>query len=1074
MEDARKQHRPPTAGKKVKKKKAEVARHNPKAFTFSGGWKSTQKRAQRQAEIAEKREKFERIVNKSPSGAAPPYIVVVQGPPGCGKSTLIKSLIKHYTKQSVGAINGPITCVVSKARRLTFIECPNDLPGMMDLAKVTDLAIVMIDSESGLEMTTFEFINIMQNHGFPRILGVLTKLDRFKDNKSLKKFKKNMKHRFWTEIYDGAKLFYLTGLQGKRYLKREIFNLSRFVSVQKYESLLWRSQRPYILGLNLEVIPYKSDIDTPGTRSVAISGYLRGARLRHAQTVHIPGCGDFQLKTIEQQMDPCPPPSIRKPDSKDSAKLTRKLKQQDKLIFAPNCDIGQVEVEGSSMFIKLPSNRAYFTPSQQLLDVHQQQKAKEEIEAAASTAAESNSDWSTSSDSGSEPELSSNEELSDAESVSESDIKEDELDAVPENQLSAIRMVRKLQQSEGVLDEVLRQRKLRLTSRSNRELEAAEALQLEKLMEAHDEFEETERIDINRVEIEGQLAENLGNLASVAQKLETSQGSPFLYGQVYESRRGLPLPKTEDGQDLFDDDGDCVSAPEGDLNAFDTTRVPASLRLSPINRWLSVMDAKETDTSVVHSEDLRAIFTKQVMQILRATAFITGGWDDGPDEEISLATNKLMDIEAFAKDCLDSRRRQQIEQADMAEEACSVISKSDDFSIGSFVRIIIQGVDENWIAKTTANGLTRPVILGGILSGEQSLTFLNARVKRHRWSPGILKTTEPLLFSIGWRRFQSLPYFALEDRNSVRLRYLKYSPEHMHCLSIFYGHAAPPGTGILAIKHSGDKLADFRISLTGVVIENDPNPSIFKKIKFLGSPSEIKRNTAFVKGMFSSDLEVSKAAGAAIQTQSGVKGVIKKARGYEGEFRATFEAQILKSDIVFCKAWYKVPLEDFCNPQTDDGNWDRVRTFVELRRELQIPVSENGACKYGPRQQREIKAMKKLKLAPQLLQALPYKSIPRTVRKKTEAEQLMTEALRVTKTPYERLVGNLINRASAEKNRKLEHRKQKLSERISQMEKTKSKIEETRAEASRERKKSAYVRQGKDVQRARKKLRLDQ
>lgn len=59
---------------------------------------------------------------------------------------------------------------------------------------------------------TFEFLNILQVHGFPKVMGVLTHLDKFKDAKRLRKTKKKLKNRFWTEIYDGAKLFYLSGL----------------------------------------------------------------------------------------------------------------------------------------------------------------------------------------------------------------------------------------------------------------------------------------------------------------------------------------------------------------------------------------------------------------------------------------------------------------------------------------------------------------------------------------------------------------------------------------------------------------------------------------------------------------------------------------------------------------------------------------------------------------------------------------------------------------------------------------------------------------------------------------------
>ena len=43
----------------------------------------------------------------------------------------------------------------------------------------------------------------MQVHGFPKVMGVLTHLDSFKDNKRLKKTKKVLKHRFWAEIYQG-------------------------------------------------------------------------------------------------------------------------------------------------------------------------------------------------------------------------------------------------------------------------------------------------------------------------------------------------------------------------------------------------------------------------------------------------------------------------------------------------------------------------------------------------------------------------------------------------------------------------------------------------------------------------------------------------------------------------------------------------------------------------------------------------------------------------------------------------------------------------------------------------------
>ena len=124
--------------------------------------------------------------------------------------------------------------------------------------------LLLVDASFGFEMETFEFLNILQVHGFPRVMGVLTHIDMMKDNKSLKKTKKRLKHRFWTEIYQvcyfydsihgallllqGAKLFYLSRLVYGQYPKQELHNLARFISVMKFRPLEWRGSHPYVLA----------------------------------------------------------------------------------------------------------------------------------------------------------------------------------------------------------------------------------------------------------------------------------------------------------------------------------------------------------------------------------------------------------------------------------------------------------------------------------------------------------------------------------------------------------------------------------------------------------------------------------------------------------------------------------------------------------------------------------------------------------------------------------------------------------------------------------------------------------
>ncbi|CAA2953760.1 ribosome biogenesis BMS1 homolog [Olea europaea subsp. europaea] len=126
--------------------------------------------------------------NDGSTGEPAPFVVVVQGPPEVCIS------IKHYTKHNLPAVRGPITIVSGKQRRLQFVECPNDINGMIDGAKFADLALLLFDGSYGFEMETFDFLNILQNYGFPKVMGVLTHPDKFKDIKRLKKTKQRLKY----------------------------------------------------------------------------------------------------------------------------------------------------------------------------------------------------------------------------------------------------------------------------------------------------------------------------------------------------------------------------------------------------------------------------------------------------------------------------------------------------------------------------------------------------------------------------------------------------------------------------------------------------------------------------------------------------------------------------------------------------------------------------------------------------------------------------------------------------------------------------------------------------------------
>lgn len=81
---------------------------------------------------------------------------------------MFQNLVKNFTRQTLTEINGPVTIVSGKKRRLTMLECNNDIHSMIDVAKIADLVLLLVDASFGFEMEIFEFLNICQVYIFSK------------------------------------------------------------------------------------------------------------------------------------------------------------------------------------------------------------------------------------------------------------------------------------------------------------------------------------------------------------------------------------------------------------------------------------------------------------------------------------------------------------------------------------------------------------------------------------------------------------------------------------------------------------------------------------------------------------------------------------------------------------------------------------------------------------------------------------------------------------------------------------------------------------------------------------------
>uniref|UniRef100_A0A8C2AJA4 BMS1 ribosome biogenesis factor n=1 Tax=Cyprinus carpio TaxID=7962 RepID=A0A8C2AJA4_CYPCA len=1147
-------HSGPKAQKKNRKKEQgteqgqDERKRNPRAFSVQSAVRMA--RTFHRAQDIKTKKHHIPLVDRTPL-EPPPVVVVVMGPPKVGKSTLIRCLIKNYTRQKLSDICGPVTIVSGKKRRLTLIECNNDINSMIDLAKVADLVLMLIDASFGFEMETFEFLNICQVHGFPRVMGVLTHLDTFKNNKTLSKTKKRLKHRFWTEVYQGAKLFYLSGMVYGEYQTQEVKNLGRFISVMKFRPLVWRTSHPYVVADRMEDLtdPETIRLDPKCDRTVSLYGYLRGTFLKNKCQVHIPGVGDFSVADVSFLPDPCPLPEVIK---------KRALNVKERLLYAPLAGVGGLVYDKDAVYIDMPSGHASqqqeeVRPTTELVQSLIGTQATLDAKMAASkvslftgTAAltpeevqeneKQNPMESREWDEKAQRErrravFADEDEEDDDEEEEESDEEEEEEEEEEEDEDEEGLTTLKKEDEKAVETAAPPVKKQKIEepmempafADSDDELEKSEGEESEEEEEGDEENEEMEegepakrssgpdsglcseeddedeeedsdmdedadgivkskmsfkhpeeeKIDTEDAEMAYETTgalrwkEDLSKKASEAylrHQLAAPNLRKLVYGTVAEEEEedsndeeelgGLfKVNRPERSKKVRADAMDCSRFHPDSSHDWDQEEMLASIRDCFVTgKWEEDKDAatllKEDDELYGDFEDLETGEVHKAKTGNKDKAEggnddeINGGGDDDEDEEEEAPQVKLDDDEVQKNKRLEKKRRlkerfdaqyddgdatyfddlkeEMQKQAELNRQEFEDVDDEvrvqyEGFRPGMYVRVEIPALPCEFVTNFDPH---YPIVLGGLGPSEGNVGYLQMRLKKHRWHNRILKTRDPLILSLGWRRFQTIPLYYIEDHNG-RHRLLKYTPEHMHCGATIWGPITPQGTGFLAVQTVGGFKANFRIAATGVVLDLDKSVTIVKKLKLIGYPYKIFKNTCFIQGMFNTVLEVAKFEGASVRTVSGIKGQIKKAlRTPPGAFRATFEDRLLMSDIVFLRSWYPVSVPQLYNPVTSllmpvgqKDTWAGMRTLGQLKHDLGIRNKPNQDSLYKP-VVRQVRHFNTLHIPKELQKALPFKNKPKQMQAKGKTPRDLQRPA-VIREPHEKKVAALLDALSS-------------------------------------------------------------
>ncbi|KAL3985377.1 hypothetical protein ACH3XW_38380 [Acanthocheilonema viteae] len=962
-------HRVHKVGGKVKKKAIKKRSGiNAKAFTFQSAVKAS--RAIRRAADKDEKKKHIPVVDRTPVDP-PPVIVAIVGPSKVGKSTLLRCLVKHYVRHNLTEIRGPITIVTGKTRRVTFVEINNDLNSMIDIAKVVDLVLLMVDASYGFEMETFEFLNICQVHGMPRIMGVLSHLDVIKKKEKLKHTKKLLKHRFWTEVYQGAKLFYLSGMINEQYLKNEIRNLARFISVTKFRPLVWRTSHPYVYCDRYEDLtdPQLLREKPLANRTISLYGWVRGTFLKNHAAVHIPGIGDLMIKDVTALLDPCPLPS--------KEKMKRSLNEKERVIYAPFSGLGGVVYDKDAIYLETGGSHSYKKARHELVEVLENVKEgiDDKMHKTALKVVENSQIAIPHNESESEMDYDDSNTKDEVESNGEESSYSVDLDVENDASDDGRNETNAKEKTVKRWSELCTRAKLLYSDKKSTRLNWAKVVYSDSDLDDQNE-EEQNQILGGLFKVSTRTKKTIDNLED---GLLYYKPSTVISEELLKQRDWNDLEVRASIADCFvtgnwNSDEDAAKQLEGDGE----DKTDHSDKTEEKTDAITVARTSEEEASKrrrIDKEKLKMRFNAEYDETNKHYVQLK--------EE--LEEQSKLNKSVFEE--LDEATRQQLE----------------GFRPGLYVRVELEDVPVEFLQHFDP---TRPCIIGGLLTGEQNIGSVQVRVKKHRWYERLLKSRDPLIISCGWRRFQTVVIYSMQDHN-MRQRFLKYTPEHMFCQAVFWGPITAQNTGFLAVQSLNRDMKGFRIAATGVVLNLDKAFQVVKKLKLIGYPYRIFKKSAFIKGMFNTVLEVAKFEGGVIRTVSGIRGQIKKAlHESAGAFRATFEDKILMSDIVFLRAWVSVPVPHFYTPVINlllslNQEWEGMRTVGRLRFEMGLkpPMKMDSVYKQVERRPFEPAPL----FIPKTLQKeLPYRLKPKVVKEiKKNGDRLVEKHSSIILEPHE-------------------------------------------------------------------------
>ncbi|XP_012945845.1 pre-rRNA-processing protein TSR1 homolog [Aplysia californica] len=219
---------------------------------------------------------------------------------------------------------------------------------------------------------------------------------------------------------------------------------------------------------------------------------------------------------------------------------------------------------------------------------------------------------------------------------------------------------------------------------------------------------------------------------------------------------------------------------------------------------------------------------------------------------------------------------------------------------GNYITVYIKNVPRTFYGDLDQ---MTPVTFYGLFANEQKMTLLNVQIARAPGFSAPVKSKEPMVFQVGFRRFSASPIFS-EHSYQNKFKMERFLPKNGFIVASMYAPIMFAPAPVLVFRENA--LERFDLVAKGSLLPLDTDRIVIKRVVLSGVPFKINKKSVVVRYMFFNREDIEFYKPIELRTKHGKRGHIKQALGTHGHMKCTFNSQLKSEDTVLMHLYKRV------------------------------------------------------------------------------------------------------------------------------------------------------------------------